>query len=269
MGFAKSASWARLTAVPLAVGAVLVAAITVSSSGPALAQRAAQPVTLQSAQECLGKLRQSRQAFRVMADGLGNYYGRKVIGNKRHVILIDYTKHQTKDRLYVVDLATCKIVLRNRIIHGGAWYIYKAERPDPSWAYSRAKRKFYRRINLNTKPGMLTTCRNSVKGGSTHMTRPGWQYTGRCHPNANEGWTVVRTPSCTGYGVQVKPLQGQALGGVTLHDHIRLQYSKHVGQGSLGFQRGDTQKVINAIKGKDNTDISRGTLIYVHAPQCG
>ncbi|MEM7695541.1 MAG: hypothetical protein AAF318_13895 [Pseudomonadota bacterium] len=241
------------------------AAITVGApSAPAQAA----PLTAANAKECLAKMRQSRGAFQKMAAEIPRYYGRRAIGNKRHAILVDYTLHQTRDRLYLVDLERCKITYKSKIIHGGAWYIYKAKRPDPSWAWSRAKKKFYRRINLNTRAGMLTTCRNSVKGGSTHMTRPGWQYTGRCHPNANEGWTRVRTNSCTGYGIQVKPLQGQALGGVTFHDHIRLSYSKHVGQGSLGFQRGGTQKLIDAVKRDANTNIARGTLVYVHAPQC-
>lgn len=256
----------RSRAIP-GLFATLILAIIAVSAAPTSAR--ANTLTTESAVQCLSKFRQSRQAFRAMADGLPRYYGRGVIGNKRHVILIDYTKHQTADRLYVVDLERCRIVHRSRIIHGGAWYIYKSQRPDPSWAYSQAKRAYYRRINLNTTPGMLTTCRNSVKGGSTHMTRPGWQYTGRCHPNANEGWTTVRAPSCKGYGIQVKPLQGQALGGVTLHDHIRLVYSKHVGQGSLGFQTGGTQAVIDAIKNNGGVDITRGTLIYVYAPQCG
>ncbi|MEM8664021.1 MAG: murein L,D-transpeptidase catalytic domain-containing protein [Pseudomonadota bacterium] len=204
-----------------------------------------------------------------MAGELPRFFSRRAIRNKQHVILIDYTKHQTKQRLYVVDLARCKVIHRSQIIHGGAWYIYKAQRPDPSWAYSQAKKKFYRRINLNTRPGMLTTCRNSVKGGSTHMTRPGWMYTGTCHPNPNEGWVKVSTQNCTGWGIQVKPLEGQALGGVTFHDHIRLKYQKHVGQGSLGFQRGGTQKLINAIRRDGDVNITRGNLVYVHAPQCG
>ena len=248
-----------------AVLAVLLAAWLPLVPPPA----AAQDISADAAAACLSKMRQSSAAFKAMAAELPRYYGRSAIGNKRHVILIDYTKHQTAERLYVVDLPACKIIHKSRIIHGGAWYLYKKERPDPSWAWSNAKQAWYTRINLNTEPGMLTTCRNTVKGGSTHMTRPGWQYTGGCHPNANEGWTTVRTDRCTGYGIQVKPLEGQALGGVTLHDHVRLVYSKHVGQGSLGFERGGTQQVIDAIKKNGGVDITRGTLIYVHAPQCG
>ncbi|MEM8552194.1 MAG: hypothetical protein AAGF45_07400 [Pseudomonadota bacterium] len=253
-------------ALAAVVGTLMMGAVVAAT--PAVAQ-ADRSLTAANAQECLGRLRQSRSAFQAMAQEVGRFYGRRAIRNKQHVIMIDYTLPQTRERLYVVDLATCRIIHRNRIIHGGAWYIYKAQQPDPSWAYSRAKRKYYRRINLNTRAGMLTTCRNSVKGGSTHMTRPGWMYTGTCHPNPNEGWVRIRTQNCTGWGIQVKPLQGQALGGVTFHDHVRLLYSKHVGQGSLGFQRGDTQKLINAIKGRNNVNITRGNLVYVHAPQCG
>ncbi|XWN32240.1 MAG: hypothetical protein ROR55_03735 [Devosia sp.] len=255
--------WRTMTAVSLAFGMCAIA------PAPQAHAQARGDLTIQSAQKCLTGLRQSRQAFRVMASELPRYYGRGVIRNKRHVIMIDYTKPQTRQRLYVVDLARCKVIHRSKIIHGGAWYIYKAQRPDPSWAWSKAKQRFYRRINLNTQSMMLTTCRNSVKGGSTHMTRPGWMYTGTCHPNPNEGWVRVRTQTCSGYGIQVKPLQGQALGGVTFHDHIRLQYSKHVGQGSLGFMRGGTQALIDAIRGRDNVNITRGTLVYVYAPQCG
>lgn len=254
----------RLAAL-VALGALLGGLL--AGAPPAAAQD--RTLTAEGAQKCLRGMRQSRGAFRTMADELPRFYGRRAIGNRRHVVLIDYTKRQTVPRLYVVDLRRCRIVHRSRIIHGGAWYHYRRERPDPSWAWSRAKQAWYRRINLNTTPGMLTTCRNSVKGGSIHMTRPGWMYTGRCHPNANEGWTRVRAPSCRGYGIQVKPLEGQALGGVTFHDHVRLVYAKHVGQGSLGFQTGGTQALIDAIKGRDGTDITRGTLVYVHAPQCG
>lgn len=245
--------------------ALLVLALAAS---PAAAQGAG-ALTAEAAQKCLNGLRQSREAFRAMASELPRFYGRSAIGNRQHVIMIDYTKPQTTPRLYVVDLPACRIIHTSRIIHGGAWYIYRDDQPDPSWAWSRAKRKFYRRINLNTVPGMLTTCRNTVKGGSTHMTRPGWMYTGTCHPNANEGWVPIRTQTCRGYGIQVKPLEGQALGGVTFHDHVRLIYSKHVGQGSLGFERGGTQALIDAIRGRNDVNITRGTLVYVHAPQCG
>jgi hypothetical protein len=236
------------------------------ATSPANAQTG---VTLESAQQCLSRMRQSRGAFRAMAQELPRFYNRRAIGNRKHVILIDYTLHQTRNRLYVVDLSRCRIIHRSRIIHGGAWYIYKRERPDASWAWSNAKRAWYRRINLNTTPGMLTTCRNSVKGGSTHMTRPGWMYTGTCHPNANEGWVRIRTQNCAGYGIQVKPLEGQALGGVTFHDHVRLSYARHVGQGSLGFETGGTQALIDAIRRDGEVNITRGNLVYVHAPQCG
>jgi hypothetical protein len=229
---------------------------------------AAQAPGVEAAQACLTGLRQSREGFREMASELPRFYGRSAIGNKDHVILIDYTLPQTKPRLYVVNIPSCKIIHTSRIIHGGAWYMYRKDRPDPSWAWSRAKQAFYQRINLNTVPMMLTTCRNSMKGGSTHMTRPGWQYTGSCHPNPNEGWTTVRTASCTGYGIQVRPLEGQALGGVTFHDHIRLRYGEHVGQGSLGFERGGTQALIDAIARDGGVNITRGTLVYVYAPQC-
>lgn len=258
----RARSVVRLAALAIGLGLGALTGVL-----PAAAQSGA--VSIEAAQKCLAKQRQSRGAFKAMAAELPRYYGRRAIRNKQHVILVDYTKHQTTKRLYVVDLANCKIVHRSRIIHGGAWYVYKAKQPDPSWPYSHAKKKYYRRINLNQKPGMLTTCRNSIKGGSTHMTRPGWQYTGTCHPNANEGWVRIRTQTCTGYGIQVKPLQGQALGGVTFHDHIRLRYGQHVGQGSLGFERGGTQALIDAIARGGNVNITRGNLVYVHAPQCG
>ncbi|MEM9222897.1 MAG: murein L,D-transpeptidase catalytic domain-containing protein [Pseudomonadota bacterium] len=258
--------WIRPGRVSLSV-ALSLAALTFG--GSVLSPASAAALSTQSAQECLGRIRQSRGAFRAMASEIPRFYGRGAVRNKQHVIMIDYTKHQTKQRLFVVDLATCKIIHRSRIIHGGAWYIYKAKQPDPSWAFSRAKQKYYRRINLNRTPGMLTTCRNSVKGGSTHMTRPGWMYTGACHPNANEGWVRVKTQTCSGYGIQVKPLEGQALGGVTFHDHVRLSYGRHVGQGSLGFQTGGTQSLIDAIRDSGNVNITRGNLVYVHAPQCG
>lgn len=248
---------------------MLVLACGILLAAGAVETNAQEGLSLAAAQKCLTSLRPSRAAFRAMAAELPRFYSRRAIRNKQHVIMVDYTQHQLRRRLFVVDLASCKIVHRSYIIHGGAWYVYKKQQPDPSWPFSHAKQAYYRRINLNSTPGMLTTCRNTVKGGSTHMTRPGWMYTGTCHPNANEGWVKVSTQTCTGYGIQVKPLEGQALGGVTFHDHIRLRYGQHVGQGSLGFEKGGTQALINAVKGRNNVNITRGNLVYVHAPQCG
>lgn len=235
----------------------------------ALAKKVVRPKT--DAAACIAGLRgdMSKESLQTMARKMPKFFAGA--GNKKGVILIDYSLHNVKDRMFLIDLEKCEVVYQTRVTHGGRWSIFydiNGKKLPNSTGYHR-----YDTFSPgDPKPtDHLLTCRNPLKGNSLqHMTRPGFVMTNGCHTTGLTGWTTLwKSGGRNCNGIRLRPLEDKQgnMAGVVIHEHERLKHDT-VSQGCPATMPGFVAKMMSAGR-EAGFDIRSETLVYLYAPQCG